>query len=89
MVRIVADPLQQTDSRLRHSLDKPVEVPVRIKDRIVHSIDDIGRACYRFSADGCHIDIELQKIVRHHTQRLRARRVSIGEIEQVSGTGLG
>lgn len=82
MVRIVAYTLQQPDSRLRHSLDKPVEVPMRIEDGIFHSVDDMRNAWYRFIADGCHIGIELQQLVGHHPQRLRARRVSIGEIGQ-------
>jgi len=82
MVRVVADPLQQSDPRLRHSLDKPIEMPVRIKDRIVLSVDDIRDACDLFSADVCHIGIESKQLVGHHPERVRARRVSIGEIGQ-------
>lgn len=81
MVRIVADLLQQSDSRLRYSPGKPIEMPLRIKDRIVLSVDDIRDACDLFSADGCHIGIEPKQLVGHHPERLRARRVTIGEIE--------
>ena len=58
MVRIMADPLQQSESRLRYSPGKPIAMRVRTKESIIRSVDDIRDACYRFSADGCHIGIE-------------------------------
>jgi len=82
MVKVVAGLLQQSDSRLRYSPGNPIEMPVRIKDGVIHSVDNIHDACYRFSADVCHIGIESKQLVGHHPERLRARRVSLGEIGQ-------